>query len=63
MGAPEKIDIEAEERLRLAVASRIAAGLVANPEALKMRAWERECAMSAVKVADQLIQAVRESAR
>lgn len=59
MGAPEKFDIDADQKMRLAVASRIAAGMMANPETFKMRSWQAETAQASLAVADQLIRLVR----
>lgn len=44
------------ERLRLAMAARIAAGLCANPHVFEQRGWQGEVARAAYEVAGRLIQ-------
>lgn len=62
MGAPENIQAarEAEEKMLIALAGRIAAGMCANPAIYKMNGWQREVSFNAVQVARRVVQAVRE---
>ena len=58
MSGRDAVDL-ADEKLRIAIASRIAAGMCANPEMFKMRSWEAETAAAALRVADRIIQEAR----
>lgn len=51
--------IEADNRIRIGVASRIAAGMCANPHSMEMHNWQGEVAFNSLSVADKLIALVR----
>lgn len=59
MSARDPVDMAADEKLRIAIASRVAAGICANPETFKMRSWEVETAQAALRIADRIIQQAR----
>ncbi len=48
-------DLSNDEKLRLAMAARIAAGMCANPECMRMRDYQGEIAMASWGVAGRLI--------
>lgn len=47
------------ERLRLSVAMRLAAGMLANPATYQMQSWEASVSSISVRLADRIIAANR----
>lgn len=52
---------DAEERMRIATACRIASGMLANPRLYEDRNWQNTVAFESVNLADKIIQEVRRS--
>lgn len=53
--AAEQLDTRSGDQRRLAVASRLAAGMLANPKTYEMVGWETQVPTFAARVADKLI--------
>lgn len=53
--------IEAEDRMRIATACRIASGMLANPHTYEQPDWRNAIAFESVLMADKIISQVRQS--
>lgn len=56
--APKAFELDELSRIRLEMASRIAAGLAADGNQRSCRDWEGEAARASLRVADKLLQLV-----
>jgi hypothetical protein len=51
-------DMDTLQKMRLSVAAKIAGGMCANKENMRMSSWEAEIARASLSVADKLIHLV-----